>query len=54
MILDAAIIVGITGLVGLVVATITVVLAERRARRRGWKVAHRDHSGWNPDGPHGD
>ena len=50
MMLDMAIVVGITGLIGLVVATIWTVLAQRRELRRVWKFAHRDHSGWDKDG----
>ena len=50
MILDLAIVVGITGLSGLVVATIWTVIAQRRELRRVWKFAHRDHSGWDKDG----
>jgi len=50
MMIDAAIVVGITGLAGLVVATVISVLAERRERRRVYRLAHRDHSGWDADG----
>jgi hypothetical protein len=50
MMLDLAIVVGITGLTGLVVATIMTVLAGRREQRRVWKFAHRDHSGWDKEG----
>ena len=50
MIVDVAIIIGILGLGGLVVATIWTVLAQRRELRRVWKFAHRDHSGWDKDG----
>ena len=50
MMLDLAIVVGITGLIGLVVATIWTVLAQCRELRRVWKIAHRDHSGWDKDG----
>lgn len=50
MMLDLAIVIGITGLIGLVVATIWTVLAQRRELRRVWKFAHRDHSGWDKDG----
>ena len=50
MMLDLAIVAGIAGLCGLVVATIWTVLAQRREQRRVWKFAHRDHSGWDKDG----
>lgn len=50
MMLDTAIVVGITGLCGLVVAAIMTVLAGRREQRRVWKLAHRDHSGWDAQG----
>ena len=50
MMLDLAIVVGITGLGGLVVATVISVLAQRRERRRVYRLAHRDHSGWDKDG----
>lgn len=50
MMLDLAIVVGITGLSGLVVATIMTVLARRREERRVWKFLHRDHSGWDAQG----
>ena len=50
MMLDMAIVVGITSLIGLVVATIWTVLAQRREQRRVWRFAHRDHSGWDKDG----
>ena len=50
MIVDVAIIIGILGLGGLVVATIWTVLAQRREERRVWRFAHRDHSGWDKDG----
>ena len=45
MMLDLAIVAVITGLCGLVVATIMTVLAQRREHRRVWKFSHRDHSG---------
>ena len=50
MMLDLAIVVGITSLIGLVVTTIWTVLAQRRELRRVWRFAHRDHSGWDKDG----
>ena len=50
MMIDAAIVVGITGLCGLVAATVMTVLAQRRELRRVWKLAHRDHSGWDDKG----
>ena len=50
MMIDIAIVAGIAGLSGLVVATIWTVLAQRREQRRVWKFAHRDHSGWDKDG----
>ena len=50
MMLDLAIVAGITGLCGLVVAAIMTVMAERREHRRVWKFSHRDHSGWDKDG----
>ena len=50
MMLDIAIVAVITGLCGLVVATIMTVIAERREHRRVWKFAHRDHSGVDKDG----
>lgn len=50
MMLDLAIVAVITGLSGLVAATIMTVIAERREHRRVWKFSHRDHSGVDKDG----
>ena len=50
MMLDLAIVAVITGLCGLVVATIMTVIAQRREQRRVWKFSHRDHSGVDKDG----
>ena len=50
MMLDLAIVAVITGLIGLVVATIWTVIAQRRELQRVWKFAHRDQSGWDKDG----
>ena len=50
MMLDLAIVVGIAGLGGLVVATVISVLAQRRERQRVYRLAHRDHSGWDAQG----
>jgi len=49
MMLDVTIVAFILGLSGLVAATIMAVLAARREQRRVWKLAHRDHSGWDND-----
>jgi hypothetical protein len=50
MMIDLAIVAVITGLSGLVAATIMTVAAQRREQRRVWKFSHRDHSGWDKDG----
>lgn len=53
MMIDLAIVAGITGLCGLVVAAVMRVIAERREQRRvwrrHWRFSHRDHSGWDKD-----
>ena len=50
MMLDIAIVAVITGVSGLVAATIMTVIEQRREQRRVWKFSHRDHSGVDKDG----